>query len=115
MKIAIFGASGGTGLLLTEKCLAQGYEVTALVRKPAKFRYRDRVRIVEGDAFDPVAVRRTVEGSDVVLSALGARSLGNEQVLERAVPLIVTAMQQNGVRRIIALCAAGTRPRPFKC
>jgi putative NADH-flavin reductase len=42
-----------------------------------------------------------------VLSALGARSLGKEDVLERAVPLIVAAMQQAGVRRIIALGSAG--------
>ena len=74
MKVSIFGASGATGGLLTERCLAAGYEVTALLRTPANFSFRDRVRIVEGNAFDPAAVRRTVEGADVVLSALGARS-----------------------------------------
>jgi putative NADH-flavin reductase len=101
--------------LLTERCLARGYAVTALVRTPAKFPYRDRVRVVEGDASDPARVRDTVSGADVVLSALGARSLGNEQVLERSVPVIVAAMQQTGVRRIIALGAAGTKPDAFKC
>jgi putative NADH-flavin reductase len=115
MNIAIFGASGKTGLLLTERCLARGYAVTALVRTPAKFPYRDRVRVVQGDAFDPVRVRDTVTGADVVLSALGARSLGNEQVLERSVPVIVAAMQHSGVRRIIALGAAGTKQDAFKC
>lgn len=115
MKVAIFGATGKTGLQLTGKALERGYHVTALVRKPAKFRYRDPVRLIEGSAFDPVAVRRTVDGADVVLTALGARSLGNEQVLDRAIPLIVAAMQQTGVRRIIALGAAGTSPNAFKC
>jgi putative NADH-flavin reductase len=42
-----------------------------------------------------------------VLSALGARSLKKEDVLERAVPLIVAAMKQTGVRRIIVLGSAG--------
>jgi putative NADH-flavin reductase len=107
MRVAIFGASGATGMLLTERCLAAGYEVTALVRTPEKFGFRDRVRVVEGTAFDPAAVRRTVEGAEVVLSALGARSLGKEDVLERAVPLIVEAMKQAGVRRIVALGSAG--------
>jgi putative NADH-flavin reductase len=107
MKIALFGASGATGLLLTERCLAAGYEVAALLRTPQKFPYRDRVRVVEGNAFDAVAIRQTVEGADVVLSALGARSLRKEDVLERAVPLIVATMQQMGVRRIIALGSAG--------
>jgi len=107
MKIAIFGASGGTGLLLTQRCLDAGYDVSALLRTPDRFPLRERVRVAAGSALDPTAVRQTVEGADVVLSALGARSLGKEDVLERAVPLIVTAMRQTGVGRIIALGSAG--------
>jgi putative NADH-flavin reductase len=107
MRVSIFGASGRTGLLLTERCLAAGYDVTALLRTPAKFPYRDRVRVVEGSVFDLAALRHTIAGTDVVLSALGARSLKKEDVLERAVPLIVEAMQAEGVRRIIALGSAG--------
>jgi putative NADH-flavin reductase len=107
MKVSIFGASGATGTLLTERCLASGYEVTALVRSPEKFRFRSWVRVIQGSAFDADAVRQTVEGADVVLSALGARSLKKEDVLERAVPLIVAAMKQTGVRRIIVLGSAG--------
>jgi putative NADH-flavin reductase len=114
LKIAIFGASGGTGGLLLERCLAAGYDVTALVRAPEGFRFRDRVRVVEGSAFDPAAVRRTVEGADVVLSALGARSWRREDVLERAVPLIISAMRETGVRRIIALGSAGAKPDSLK-
>ena len=86
MKISIFGASGGTGRLLTERCLSAGYVVATLLRTPESFPFRERVRVVQGNAFDPDAVRRAVEGSDVVLSALGARSLGKEDVLERGVP-----------------------------
>jgi len=107
MKIALFGASGATGMLLTARCLAAGYDVTALVRRPEAFAYAGQVRVVEGNAFDAGAVRRTVEGADVVLSALGARSLRREEVLERAVPLIVEAMKEAGVQRIIALGSVG--------
>jgi putative NADH-flavin reductase len=114
MKISIFGASGGTGRLLTERCLSAGYVVATLLRTPESFPFRERVRVVQGNAFDPDAVRRAVEGSDVVLSALGARSLGKEDVLERGVPLIVAAMQQTGVRRIIALGSAGAMDDSLK-
>lgn len=111
MKIGIFGASGGTGLLLTERCLAAGYIVTALVRTPSTFLYADRVEVVQGDAtVDAAAVGRTVAGADVVLSALGARSLGKEDVLERAMPLIVAAMQRHGVKRLVTLGSSGTLP-----
>lgn len=108
MKIAIFGANGATGRLLTERCLQAGHEVTALVRTPERFPFRDRVQVIRGSAFDAGVVRQTVEGAEVVFSSLGAKSpLRNENVLPRAVPLIVVAMQQAGVRRIIAVGSAG--------
>jgi putative NADH-flavin reductase len=116
MNIAIFGASGATGTLLTQRCLAAGYKITALLRTPEKFHLRDQVHVIQGSAFDRSSVLRTVEGADVVLSALGAHSpLRNENVLPRAVPLIVEAMQQTAfqskpVRRIIVLGSAGALP-----
>ena len=107
MKISIFGASGRTGLLLVERCLDSGYDVTALLRTPSAFPYANRVHVILGSVFDPAAVRHAVAGADVVLSALGARSLKKEYVLERAVPLIVKAMRAEGVHRIIVLGSAG--------
>lgn len=107
MKIALFGASGATGRLLTERCLAAGHSVTALVRTPANYSYAGQVEIVQGDAFDLQAIRRTLAGAEAVLSALGARSLKREDVLERAVPLIVAGMVEQGIERIMALGSAG--------
>ncbi len=115
MKIALFGASGATGTLLTERSLAAGHQVSALLRKPADFPLRDRVRVIEGNAFDASAIAETLAGADVVLSALGARSLKREDVLERAMPLIVSAMdrlvsEQGAPKRLIALGSAGALP-----
>jgi putative NADH-flavin reductase len=110
MKIAIFGASGATGLLLTKRSLAAGHQVTALLRTPETFPLRAAVHVVKGSAFDPGAVAQAIEGADIVLSALGANSLRKEDVLERAVPQIVAAMQQKGVHRIIVLGSAGAKP-----
>jgi putative NADH-flavin reductase len=114
MKIALFGASGGTGILLTNRCLAAGHQVTALLRSPDIFPLCDKVEVVYGDACDPHAILETVKGADVVLSALGARSYGKEDVLERGVPNIIAAMQQTGVRRIIVLGSAGALPDSLK-
>ncbi len=110
MKIAIFGASGATGLLLTKRSLAAGRQVTALLRTPESFPLRSNVHVIKGSAFDLAAVSQTIEGADIVLSALGARSLRKEDVLERAVPQIVAAMQQTNARRIIVLGSAGAKP-----
>ncbi len=110
MNISIFGATGATGKLLTDRCLAAGHRVKVLARDPRSFRFAGYVETIQGDAKDPRAVRETVQGSDVVLTALGARSLRKEDVLEEAVPLIVRSMQEQGVRRIIALGSAGALP-----
>jgi putative NADH-flavin reductase len=115
MNIAIFGASGATGSLLTQRCLAAGHKVRALLRTPEKFSLRDKVHVIGGTPFDLTAVRKTIEGTDVVLSTLGAKSLKQEDVLERAVPQIITAMQETAsqtrpVRRIIVLGSAGALP-----
>jgi putative NADH-flavin reductase len=115
MNIAIFGASGATGTLLTQRCLAAGYQVTALMRAPEKFPLRDRIRAIQGSPFDLASVSQTIEDADVVLSALGANSLKKEDVLERAVPQIIAAMQQSAthpkpVQRIIVLGSAGALP-----
>jgi putative NADH-flavin reductase len=108
MNIAIFGASGATGTLLVERSLAAGHHVTALLRRPRKFPLSKRVRVIQGSAYDPTPVRETIEGADVIFSTLGARSpLRNENVLPRAVPRIVDAMHQTGVKRIIVLGSAG--------
>ena len=115
MNIAIFGASGATGTILTQRCLAVGYQVTALLRAPEKFLLSNRIRVIQGSPFELADVSQTIDGADVVLSALGANSLKKEDVLERAVPQIIAAMQQSAaqpkpVRRIIVLGSAGALP-----
>ena len=108
MNVAIFGANGRTGTLLTERCLAAGHHVSALVREPSKFALRDRVRIVKGSIFDPVAVGDAIRNTEAVFSALGAHSpFKKEDVLERAVPVIVSRMEEHGPKRMIALGSAG--------
>jgi putative NADH-flavin reductase len=110
MNVTIFGATGATGKLLTERCLSAGYTVKILARDPRSFSLSGYVETIVGDAKDRDAVRQAVLGSEVVLSALGARSLRREDVLEDAVPLIVKSMQDHGVRRIITLGSAGALP-----
>jgi putative NADH-flavin reductase len=115
MNVAIFGASGATGTLLTQRCIEADHQVTALLRIPEKFPLRERIDIIQGSPFNLTAVSQTIEGADVVLSALGANSLKKEDVLERAVPQIIAAMhetatQQKPVRRIIVLGSAGALP-----
>ena len=70
--VALLGASGMTGQYLLQEALARGYTVRALARTPAKLdAFRDRITIVQGDARDPAVIEELLQGSDVVISALG--------------------------------------------
>ena len=75
MKLAIFGATGGTGRELVTQALAQGHEVTAFARTPTKLAlHHERLRVVEGNVLDYAAVEQAVIGQDAVLCALGSPS-----------------------------------------
>jgi putative NADH-flavin reductase len=72
MRVAIFGATGGTGVQLTCQALQRGYQVVALARRPETLRIRHpRLRVVAGDVTVPGAADPVVAGAEVVLSALG--------------------------------------------
>jgi len=72
MKIAIIGATRGIGLELVKAALADGHEVTALVRTPGTMPLSDKhLKTIEGDAQDIEAIFKVVEGQDVVCDCLG--------------------------------------------
>jgi len=76
MNIAIIGATRGIGLALARAALSDGHAVTALARDPDRMPIRDaRLRVVAGDAEDPVAVSKVVEGQDVICSCLGTTNV----------------------------------------
>lgn len=76
MKIAVIGATRGIGLAMVKAALADGHEVTALVRDPARMPVSDpHLHIIPGDAEDPSAVARTVDGQDVVCDCLGTKKV----------------------------------------
>jgi putative NADH-flavin reductase len=109
MDVVIFGATGQTGRLLTERAVADGHLVTAFVRDPARLESpRDSVRIVQGDVLDPASVDRAVAGQQAVLVALGiATRRGSPQVLAPGIRHILDSMERHRVRRIVVLSAAG--------
>lgn len=72
MKIAVIGATQGIGLALVQAALADSHEVTALARAPERMPIsHPRLHVVAGDALDPDAVTKVVEGQDVVCDCLG--------------------------------------------
>lgn len=113
MNVAVFGANGPTGRLVTQQALAEGHAVTAVTRHPAAFPLRhERLRVTPGDVFDLASVERAVAGQDAVLSALGVPfSREPITVYSQGVAHILRAMDEHGVRRFVCVSSSATDPR----
>jgi putative NADH-flavin reductase len=109
MRLAIFGATGGTGLELTRQALEKGHSVRVLLRNPNKMPLSNQnMRIVLGSVLDHESVVKTVLGSDAVLSCLGQRNLlHNTHVVSVGIHLIMSVMKAQGVRRLVVESAFG--------
>ena len=97
MKVLVFGATGGTGREIVKQAREQGHEVTEFTRA------------THGDVTtDRDAVANALRGQDAVISALGrGNSFRSEQLMSRAMDVILPAMQRAGVRRLIVTSAFG--------
>ncbi|MGW0245957.1 NAD(P)-dependent oxidoreductase [Nocardia goodfellowii] len=106
MRIAVFGATGTVGRVVVEQALAQGHEVTAFTRNAAGVgRQHERLRVVEGDVFDPNSVERAVAGQDAAIIALGDDRKG--QVRFGGTKSVIEAMNRTGVKRLIVQSSLG--------
>ena len=54
MKVIVFGATGGTGNLVVQQALENGFEVTAFVRNPEKLKIKNDVRVFVFDITHPL-------------------------------------------------------------
>ena len=110
MKLFILGATGGTGQHLVRQALEAGHNVTAFVRSPEKMTTaHDRLRIVRGDVLDGGAgLAEAMRGQDALVSALGrGMSLKSESLIQRSVPPMLSAMQSQGIQRLVFTSAIG--------
>ncbi|HEX7643880.1 MAG TPA: NAD(P)H-binding protein [Noviherbaspirillum sp.] len=112
MKLALFGATGSTGLHIIEEALKQGYVLSVYTRDAAKLAaLAGKVEIVVGDLQDRNAITKCIQGADAVISALGPNSLkvqGDRPVMH-GLSNIVAAMRQLGVRRLLQVSTASYR------
>lgn len=108
MKIAIFGASGRTGILTVYQALNKGHLVTALARKPSSVTIQHKnLRVIQGDILEYEKVKQAVEGQDVIISALGVESRKPTTVLSEGTRNILRAMEECKVSRFICMSSAG--------
>jgi uncharacterized protein YbjT (DUF2867 family) len=109
MRVLVIGATGGTGRALVEQALAQGHQVTAFVRNPAKLRIEHaNLHVAKGDVLDYATLESAMRGQDAVLSALGHVPYPYPtEIQSDGMRNILRAMQTCEVPRLICETALG--------
>jgi len=109
MKLAIFGATGNTGLEVVKQALEKGHTITAFVRNPERLEIKDeRLTLAAGDVFDLASVSKAVKGQDAVVCVLGAgNDLKKTSVRTTGTMNIISGMQDHDVKRLMVVTAMG--------
>jgi uncharacterized protein YbjT (DUF2867 family) len=113
MKIAILGASQGTGAEAVRVALARGHDVTAFSRTPSKLALEHpKLTKLAGDIHQRGDVDRAVRGQDAVLVTASSTSLSGfkkkPNYFSEGTAFAIDAMKAAGVRRLVVLSALGT-------
>jgi nucleoside-diphosphate-sugar epimerase len=111
--VLIIGASRGIGLETVRCALAAGHRVRALARGASAIDIAHaHLERIAADALDRAAVTAALEGADAVVETLGApRDIGTvlrgTRLFSAATRLLVDAMRERGVRRLVAVTGIG--------
>ena len=116
MKIFLIGGTGKTGRELIKQGLERGHVITALVRNPDKFKFKDPdLKIVKGNVLKLDSFEKLVQEQDAVISALGhKRFFIPTKILSKGTTNIIEAMTKHHVKRFICITSLGVNDSRFK-
>lgn len=104
MNIAIIGAAGKVGTLLTAEALKQNYRVTAIVRHPENLANR-AIKVIEKSIFDLTA--EDLKPFDVVINAFKAAQ-GEADLHISSTEHLIKIFQELPKTRLIVVGGAGS-------
>jgi uncharacterized protein YbjT (DUF2867 family) len=112
--VLIIGASRGIGLETVKAALRAGHSVRSLARSARRIPIdHPKLEKMAGDALKMATVKRAVTGVDAIIQSLGV-SAGPEIILKptrlfsKATRVLVTAMEEAQVKRLICVTGFGT-------
>jgi putative NADH-flavin reductase len=105
LNILILGATGRVGSQIVTYALHDRHHVTVLVRTPEKIQINsENLTIIQGNVLNKNDIVRAMHRIDVVISALNT---DGTTTLSESMPLIIKAMENEGIQRIITIGTAG--------
>src|SRR4026209_1480766 len=111
--VLVIGASHGIGLETVKRALDAGHRVRAFARSAASIPLSaPALEKFGGDALDKTRVAAAVAGTDAVIQSLGAAKgpqaiLSGTNPFSRATRILIDAMRENGVRRLVTVTGLG--------
>lgn len=116
MKLTVLGATGRTGVHLLDRALAAGHEVTAAVRNPNGItKQHPLLRIIETDVTSAASMLGAIRGADAVCTVLGSTApRKTTRLYSISIAAVLEAMEQTGVRRVVAVTAIPAEPEELK-
>ena len=109
MKIAVLAANGRSGRVFIEHALAAGHEIRAGVYHTNTLTPHAHLEIQHCDAGSRDDVRALLKGADAVVSFIGHVKGSDHRVQRDAMNVLVPAMREGGIRRVISLTGTGVR------
>jgi putative NADH-flavin reductase len=108
LRIAVLGATGGTGRHVVTTAVERGHDVIALVRRAGSFESGPRLdEEVWADLSDVATLTSALTGADVVISTLGGANKGPTTVCTDGIRTTVAAMDAAHASRLIVVSAHG--------
>ena len=117
MKIAIIGATGGSGRYFLELATEAGHEVTALARSVEKLSdVATGVRVVQADGRDPASLKAALGPDiDVVVNIVGASTLSEAREVTDLYSVtaanLIEALRHHGIQRLVSVSSSGVEPQ----
>lgn len=111
--VLIIGASRGIGLETLKRAIKSGYKVRALARSAGNIPVsHPNLEKVTGDALDRGEVKKALAGVDAVIQTLGIAAspemiFKRVRLFSKATRVLVTAMEETGVKRLICVTGFG--------
>lgn len=112
MKIAVIGATGRTGLHVTEQALTRGDHVIALARHRQALPLRPGLTSAAADVLDRAVLDHALAGADAVVSALGTGASRQPTVVySDGTANILYAMHAHAITKLAVISAVPAAPR----